>query len=263
MMILRAISEPQWRGAFPGNPLLDGPAVGEVVASQRREADQSSPDGLAVLGHELRTPVTVIKGYAQLLQRRGVYDVHAVEQIVEQADRMARLLHEVLDVSTLKAGRLPVNRVRTDLVSLAHSCADEARALTESHSIVVEAPTGPLEAHVDPERVRQVLENLLSNAVKYSPDGGDIRLRVEDRRPVAKVSVQDQGLGIAPEALPSVFDCFYRDAGTARVVEGAGLGLYIARQLVEAHGGHIWAESPRPGRGSTFCLTLPLLKEPW
>ena len=263
MMILRAMSEPLWRGAFPGNPLLDEPAVGEVVASQRRVAEQPPPDGLAVLSHELRTPVTVIKGYAQLLQRRGVYDEHAVEQIVEQANRMARLLHEVLDVSTLEAGRLPVNRVRTDLVSLAHSCADEARALTESHIVVVEAPTGPLEAHVDPDRVRQVLENLLSNAVKYSPGGGEIRLRVEDRRPVAKVSVQDQGLGIAPEALLSVFDCFYRDAGTARVVEGAGLGLFIARQLVEAHGGHIWAESPGRHGAAPSASPCPCLKEPW
>jgi signal transduction histidine kinase len=261
-MILRAMSEPQWRGAFPGDRLFDGPAVGDA-ASQRGMAEQLPLDFLAVLGHELRTPVTAIKGYARLLQRRGVYDGHAIEQILEQADRMARLLHDLLDMSTFNVARLPVNRVRTDLVSLAHSCAEEAWVLTESHVVVVEAPAGPLEALVDPERVRQVLENLVSNAVKYSPDGGEIRIRVEDRRPVARVSVHDQGLGLAPEALPCVFDCFYRDAGTARVMDGAGLGLFIARQLVEAHGGQIWAESPGPGRGSTFCLTLPLHGQSW
>jgi signal transduction histidine kinase len=260
-MILQAMSEPQWQVVFPGGPMLGGRAADGLLASQRRTSEPPSPDCLEVLGHELRTPVTVIKAYAQLLQRRGVYDAQTVEQIVEQADRMARLLREVLDTSRLDVGCLPVHRVRTDLGSLARACADEAQELAERHGVVVEAPTGPLEADVDPDRIRQVLQNLLSNAIKYSPDGGEVRLRVEQRGPIAKVSVRDQGLGIAPEALPSLFDRFYRGADTARVVEGVGLGLFIARELVEAHGGQIWAESPGPGRGSTFYLTLPLLEE--
>jgi CheY-like chemotaxis protein len=116
----------------------------------------------------------------------------------------------------------------------------------------------PLVGRWDAGRLDQVVANLLSNAIKYSPDGGEITIRAEQRGSQVEVSVQDQGLGIEPGYLPKMFDRFYRANTTASGVKGLGVGLYIARELIEAHGGRIWAESAGPGRGSTFWFTLPL-----
>jgi signal transduction histidine kinase len=121
----------------------------------------------------------------------------------------------------------------------------------------VDAPEAPLEGNWDHDRLMQVLDNLLSNAVKYSPAGGEIVVRLDDRGDAAQVSVHDQGNGIAAETLPRLFDRFYRTDNADTTARGLGLGLHISKLLVEAHGGRIWAESPGPGQGSTFTLVLP------
>ena len=139
----------------------------------------------------------------------------------------------------------------------AQACAEEAQATSGEHTIRVEAPDGPLEGIWDRDRLAQIFRNLLGNAIKYSPDGGEIVLRIEDRGDRAELSIRDHGLGIEAAALPKLFDRLYRAESSTGGVKGIGLGLYITRELVEAHGGRIWAESEGPGHGSTFRFTLP------
>jgi signal transduction histidine kinase len=145
-----------------------------------------------------------------------------------------------------------------DLVDLVYACAEQARGQAEDHEIRVDAPDAPILGVWDRGRLEEVVSNLLSNALKYSPDGGEVAVRVEECDGTARVTVHDQGIGIAPSQLPQVFDRFYRIRGTASTASGLGLGLSICKSLIEAHGGRIWAESEGEGRGSSFCFTLPL-----
>ena len=209
-----------------------------------------------MLHHDLKTPLTSIKGCAQLMQRRGQYSDWAMTAIVTEADRLTHLIDDLLDTLCLEDGRRELRRVELDLVALAHTMVESAQALTEMHIIRIEAPPGPLTGWWDRDWLERVFKNLLSNAIRYSQDG-EILVRVEDHGQEALVFVTDQGSGIPPEELPRVFDRFYRgDYATARKIEGLGVGLYCCKLLIEAHGGRVWAESV-PGQGSTFFFTLP------
>ncbi len=225
--------------------------------SGRRALERMQRNFLAAVSHELRTPLTAIKGFAQLLLRRGVEPSRTIQAIVGQADRLQRLTDDLLQVSRLEAGGLPLRRAPTDLVGVVHNSVEPMRLLSEEHEIRVEAPDFPIEGRWDGDRVGEILTILLSNAIRYSPGGGAIRVRVEDLGAEARVSVADRGVGIAPAELPRVFDRFYRVEAERMAGPGVGLGLYIAKTLVEAHGGRITAESAGPRSGSTFSFTLP------
>ena len=240
--------------------LEEGRVTGAVVAfrdiTERRALERMQREFIAMVTHELRNPVTSIMGFAELMQRRGLIE-QAVDTIAAEARRLDRLIGDLLDVTRLEVGRLELRRTSVDLVELAQATAEQAQALTELHAVRVEVAGEPRPGWWDRDRLGQVLRNLLSNAVKYSPEGGEIRIRVEHLDGEARVSVVDAGVGIAPEALPRLFDRFYRtDQALASGVEGLGLGLYITRSLVEAHGGRLWAESAL-GAGSTFTISLP------
>jgi signal transduction histidine kinase len=205
--------------------------------------------------HELRTPVAGIKGNAQLMQRRGQYSERAVEAIVAQADRLGRLIEDLLLASQIEADRLLLRRADRDLVGEAR---DAVAQLGEVGSVVrVEAPDAPLIVSIDRQRLGQVWANLLTNAIKYSPDGGEILVRVDRQANEARVTVIDHGVGIPPEAVPRLFDRFYRVAKAADEAPGLGLGLYLSTRLVQAHGGRIEVRST-PGQGSAFTVVLPL-----
>jgi signal transduction histidine kinase len=157
---------------------------------------------------------------------------------------------------------LDLTRSEVDLVALARRSVEQTRALAKGHHLRAELPDGPLTGWWDGDRLAQVMQNLLSNAIKYSPEGGEIALRVEDRGYEARVSVSDQGIGITPEALSRLFGPFYRAEGALTLgVQGLGLGLYITKALIEAHGGEIWVDS-EVGAGSTFIFTLPSTQPP-
>jgi signal transduction histidine kinase len=192
------------------------------------------------------------------MQRREAYSERAVKAIVDQTEQLDRLIGDLLLASSLEAGALTLRPERLDLVEKAKACVEEARAASGRHAVRVEAPDGPVVGTWDPDRLSQVLRNLLGNALKYSPDGGEIVVRVEDRGTEAEVAVRDQGLGIESEALSKLFGRFYRAESVAQAIHGIGLGLYVTKELVEAHGGRIWAESGGAGQGSTFRFTLPL-----
>jgi signal transduction histidine kinase len=165
------------------------------------------------------------------------------------------LVHDLSDVLSLETGRLEIRRERTDLGALAEEFAAAARGQSQRHEIRVEAPPEPVIGEWDGERLGQVLQNLIGNAVKHVPAGGEVVVRVEAGEGEVLLTVRDDGAGIAPEHLPYLFDRFYR-AGSGTGIPGLGMGLYIARMLVEAHGGRIWVESEL-GRGSTFLVALP------
>lgn len=234
-----------------GEPRQALGALGDWKAGRRRRSES-----VALLGHELRNPLTAIMAYAQLIQRRGAYDAKAITTIIAQAQQMQRLLDDLIASESSGVGELRLRRNDVDLVGIARAALHQWEVLSPGHSWRLETPDGSLTGRWDQGRLAQVFANLLGNAVKYSPGGGEILLTVEDLGATARVSVEDRGVGIAPADLSHLFDRSYRGAATADRVDGMGIGLYVAKVLVEAHGGSISVESLL-GRGSVFSFTLP------
>jgi PAS domain S-box-containing protein len=227
--------------------------------SERRAAERLQREFMAMVTHDLKSPLTSIKGFAQLMQRRQNYSPSATTAIVDQTTHLERLIDDLLDAARFEAGHAELRRQRVDLVALVRTVAAHAQAGSQAHSVRIEVAPGPIWGDWDPDRLAQVLRNLLSNAIKYSPDGGEILVeahRTEDGAG-AVVSVTDRGIGIPRQAQPRVFDRFFRVGDTDASPHGLGLGLHISRSLVEAHGGRIEVEST-PGVGSRFSFTLPV-----
>lgn len=227
-----------------------------------REAEELKSTFISIISHELKTPVALIKGYAETLQREDAkWDAATVQEslavITEEADRLADLIEKLLDASRLQAGALKLNRSEVALDALAARLVEKFKTQTTKHTLSVEFPHNFPTVLGDEERLTQVLSNLLSNAIKYAPGGGavTVRGRVEPEQVI--ISVSDEGPGIAAADLPRVFDRFYRgDFELTKRVKGTGLGLFLAKAVVEAHGGRIWVES-KPGKGTTFFFSLP------
>lgn len=223
----------------------------------RRAIEQERQAFVLLLAHEVRSPLTSIMGYVQLMQRRPGHDEAALAVVMAQARQINRLVDELLESSTRGSGQLHLEPRLMDLAALARVSAQQAQLLHPNHSLRLELPNGPLCGHWDGGRLAQVFANLISNAIKYSPAGGEIVVWVDDLGNVVRVSVQDHGIGISPDQLPHLFDQFYRVVSTAGQANGLGLGLHLVKMLVEAHGGSLGVESVL-GLGSTFYFTLPL-----
>jgi PAS domain S-box-containing protein len=226
-----------------------------------REAEELKSTFISIVSHELRTPVALIKGYVGTLRREDaewepsvVRDSLAV--IEDEADRLAALIDDLLDASRLQAGGLALNRSEVSLDALSRRVVERFRTQSDRHSFEVRFPSSFPLLQADEMRLTQVLTNLLSNAVKYSPDGGTIRLQGSLRPGEAVVCVADKGPGIDPADAPHVFDRFYRSTSAASRTKGAGLGLFLAKSVVEAHGGRIWLDTGRD-RGARICFSLP------
>lgn len=246
---------------------VDGAFLGAIanvrdITLQRNESEQQLTF-VSVISHELKTPVAIIKGYASTLARPDArWDAETINQglgvIEEEADRLDDLITNLLDVSRLQAGSLQLVFAPFELPPLVERVV-KGLAATAGEQFTWElrfAPTFPL-IYGDEARLRMVLTNLLTNAIKYSPNGGTIRIGgwAEDDR--ALVYVADQGIGIAPEDQERVFDRFVRvDNLSTRATQGVGLGLFLARAIVDAHGGNLTVES-LPGRGARFVMRLP------
>jgi PAS domain S-box-containing protein len=236
--------------------------VRDVTDRKREEELQST--FVSVISHELKTPVSIIKGYAGTLGRE---DANWSEEtlrdglkvIEEEADRLARQIQDLLDVSRLQAGGLHLDFTEWSLPDMAQTVVQAFAAQTGGgFEFELRFPPDFPAVQADYERVRMVLTNLVSNAVKYSPEGGLIRIGGRAESGMAIVYVSDQGVGIPPEEQERVFERFYRvDNRLRRETQGTGLGLYLTRSIVEAHGGTIRVES-HVGRGSRFLFTLPL-----
>jgi signal transduction histidine kinase len=226
--------------------------------SERRAVERLQQEFIVMVTHDLKTPLTSIKGLAQLMLRRQEYIPASLATIVSQSNHLERLINDLLDVAWMEAGRLELQFAPVDLCELARLAVSEAQSITSRHTIRLVMNEQPIVHDWDGDRIRQVLQNLLSNAIKYSPRGGEIIVGVCDD-PVARqacVSVRDQGLGIEPDLVPKLFSRFYRAKASLTAGEGLGLGLYISRSLVMAHSGRITVDST-PGEGSVFTFSLP------
>lgn len=225
--------------------------------TERKAADQARLDVLLLLAHEIRSPLTTITGYVQLMKRKDVNNQAALATILAQARQINRLASDLLDGSSRESDQLRLEPRLMDLTALARVSVQQAQLLHPERAVRLELPSDPLCGHWGEGRLAQVFANLIDNAIKYSPDGGEIVVSVDDLGSAARVSIQDRGVGISPDDLPHIFKQFYRVAATARQADGLGLGLHITKMLVEAHGGTLGVESAL-GVGSTFTFTLPL-----
>jgi PAS domain S-box-containing protein len=229
--------------------------------SRARRLDEMREEFLSTAAHEFKTPLAVVKAYAQLMARREPAEAQALAVIQRQVDRLNRLVQHLLDTSRLRLEGDTGHRERFDLTALAGEVLERARAAAPAHALRLEAPR-PAAVVADRERIARVLTSLVDNAVRFSPSGGVVEARVEADGEEATVSVRDHGLGIPPDRQAHVFERYYRaHAGTPDDYGGLGLGLDMSREIVRRHGGRMWFESA-PGVGSTFHFSLPLARRP-
>lgn len=226
-----------------------------------RQADELKSTFISIISHELKTPVALIKGYVSTLRREDAqWDPEIVkdslEVIEEESDRLAGLIENLLDASRLQAGGLALKQSDVLLPELAHRLAKRMQIQTAQHTIVVDFPADFPVILADETRLEQVISNLISNSIKYS-HGGEIHIRGQVNQDNVILCISDEGPGIAAEDMPHIFDRFYRAPEMARQTKGAGLGLYLARAIIEAHGGRIWVDS-EPGKGVRICFSLPI-----
>ncbi|MFN8480936.1 MAG: ATP-binding protein [Kouleothrix sp.] len=247
----------------PAGEFLGAIANVRDITEQQIEAEMQNTF-ISVISHELKTPVSIIKGYAETLAREdATWDVATLRDglnvIAEEADRLAAQIQGLLDASRLQAGGQRLELTDWALPPLAAQVVERiAAGAGERFSFELRFADDFPAVHADYERTRQVLENLVTNAVKYSPEGGRIRVAGRATAEQAIISVTDQGIGIPPEEQSKLFRRFYRvDNRLRRETQGAGLGLFLARAIVETQGGRIWVES-QAGRGSRFSFTVPL-----
>jgi signal transduction histidine kinase len=211
---------------------------------------------MADIAHELRTPLAIVQGTLEGLID-GVYprDDERLQGLLDDTRVLARLVDDLRTLATAEGGALALAKEPTDLVALANDVVAslDGQAQEAGITLRVDAPAGEIDpVTIDPVRIREVLTNLVANALRYTPRAGQIRIAIDSSSAAVDVRVSDTGSGIAPADLPHVFDRFYKGTGSS----GSGLGLTIARRLVEAHGGSIRAESV-PGQGTTIAFRLP------
>jgi PAS domain S-box-containing protein len=234
----------------------------EQAMEELKEKDKVKDDFLSLVGHELRTPLSNILGYAEYLAQGNLEEKEKDEfnqVIYQEARRLARLVNEILDMSRLESGRLIYQYVLTALDPVLKEAVDSLQVEAEQRKMTIHLSLGfGREIWFDRDRILQVMINLLANAVKYSEPGREIRVESKEVDQGAMVSVRDQGLGIAREDLKKVFEKFHRAENIEHHAQGAGLGLPIARRIIdEGHGGRIWLESEGLGRGSVFYFWIP------
>jgi PAS domain S-box-containing protein len=236
-----------------------------AARAEAETANRMKDEFLATLSHELRTPLTAMLGWARLL-RSGELDTdtaaRAVETIESNARLQAQLIEDLLDVSRIILGKLPLGVRPVELALVTEAALDAVRPAAAAKSIrlfrILDPATGLVSG--DPDRLQQVVWNLLSNAVKFTPAKGQVEIRLERLGRFAQITVNDTGKGISAEFLPFVFDRFRQaDSSSTRAHGGLGLGLALVRHLVELHGGSVHAASAGEGKGATFSVQLPLL----
>jgi len=231
-----------------------------AMAEDLERTERLRRNMVADVAHELRTPLSNIQGHLEAI-RDGLLPAEPAtfDSIYEEALLLARLVEDLQDLTLADAGQLTLIRQPSDVADIARRAAAAAQPPAEARGLTIETnlPGEPATAEVDPERIGQVLRNLLSNAITHTPEGGRVTVDLKDEGDELRLTVADTGVGIPPEDLPYVFERFYRvDRSRVRATGGAGLGLTIAKRLVEAHGGTIGVDSEL-GKGTQFTFTLP------
>ena len=233
------------------------------VTERMAQIEKNKSEFLNLASHELRGPITVIRGYVSMLQSGLLGHLNeggqkAANVMAAKVLEMNEVIEEMIESARLEEGGVTVRRVETDMRTVAREAADIVAPLMEAkHHLVMDLPDRRVRVNLDPERTKTIIANLLSNAIKYSPNGGDITCQVRSRNGIAKVAVTDQGLGIAQDDLGTLFTRFGRViTPETEHMKGTGLGLFLGRQLARLQGGDIAVISVR-GKGSTFTLQLP------
>ena len=233
---------------------------------ESRSLNRLKDEFVATLSHELRTPINAIVGWANLMasgKLSAADTARAIDVIVRNAGVQTQLISDLMDLSAVVVGKMRLDIQRADLAGIVGAAIESIRPSLATKGLTLDAglDAGPIELLADPARLQQVVWNLLTNALKFTPSGGRIDVRVERHDAFARVVVTDTGVGIAPDVLPRIFERFQQaDASTTRRHGGLGLGLAIARHLVELHGGSIWADSEGVGCGARFTVELGLLR---
>ncbi len=256
---------------YTASGIISGAMIVFQDVTAQKSLEQQKNEFFSMANHELRTPITIIQGFAELLQlaheqnpQLSPFAQTSLTTIVEESTRLTNLIEEMLDLSCIESCQFKLQYGSHDLLQVVRQVINNHAITTRKHHIhlVLEglAAEDTLPGHFDKKRMIQVISNLMSNAIKYSPDGGDITigLSLAAKRPDQVVlRVKDQGIGIAESDLPHVFKRFHRASTLDPAISGLGIGLSMAREIVTRHGGHIWVES-EPGKGSTFYVALPL-----
>jgi signal transduction histidine kinase len=233
------------------------------MSAELEQLEQLRRDLVANVSHELKTPISALRAHLENLHD-GVErpDPETLQVMLAQSERLGRLVDQLLELSRLESGDLPLRREQVPLGPLVSEVLSEIEVARAGSGVALgrEVPADLPAVFADRERIHQVLFNLLDNAVRFTPAGGRVTVSADRHNGSVDVHVVDTGQGIAPEHLPRLFERFYR-ADSARSLRegGTGIGLAIARSVVEAHGGRIWAES-EPGKGSVFTFELPVAR---
>jgi PAS domain S-box-containing protein len=243
-----------------------GRRIGTVTifhdVTKERELDRMKTGFLSTAAHELRSPLTSIRGFSEILLTRE--NIPAKEQrrfmehISKQAVNLTNIINDLLDISRIESGKgFSLSKTAFDLCDLIRqkTALYESSATTHRFSLILS--DGPVEVVADRDKMDQALENIFSNAVKYSPEGGDIRVSANNQQKSVLVVVEDHGIGMTPEQVRRMFDKFWRADSSNTAIEGTGLGMSIVKYIVEAHGGNVWVES-KPGEGTKVCFNIPL-----
>ncbi len=225
------------------------------------EADLRKDDFLSIASHELKTPLTTVKGYLQMVGMLlpQAASSNKLEEVLKKSDayidKLSHLISELLDVSKLKAGKMELHREDFDFDKMVHDCIENIQAGSQTHTIQVTGKSG-LMVNGDIQRLEQVINNLLTNAIKYSPVSKEVKVYISVISEFIKVSVTDSGMGIKREDQKKIFERFYRVQSIQRDFPGMGIGLYVCDQIIKSHHGTLWVESEE-GKGATFSFTLP------
>ena len=237
----------------------------QVVRAEAEAANRAKDEFLSVLSHELRTPLNAILGWSQILRKQHLSQdraMRALETIERNAQSQAKIIEDILDISRIITGKLRLQVQPVNLVTIIEAAIESVRLAAEAKSIRIKSILDSSNNHIsgDADRLQQVIWNLLSNAIKFTPQGGQVQIRLECVNSHVEIIVSDTGVGISPDFLPYVFDRFRQhDSTSTRSYGGLGLGLAIVRQLVELHGGTVSVASPGIGQGATFTIKLPVM----
>lgn len=231
--------------------------------TERKELEERKDEFISIASHELKTPITALKGYVQILKNRyktlDPFFTTILERIEEQTDRLTGLVSDLLDVSKIQEGKLHLRKDHILIDTLVQNVITDIRQTATTHKILLQKQAKTL-VFADKNRITQVLVNLITNAIKYSPKNSHILIQTQKRKDFIVVRISDQGRGIAEKNLSKVFDRFFQETQSENHTSGLGLGLYICSTIIKHHGGTIWVDSKK-GKGTTFSFSLPLEKK--
>jgi signal transduction histidine kinase len=232
--------------------------------TERKQLEQQKDEFISIASHELKTPITSVKAYAQILGQRfrkigDLKSVELAEKMDLQLDKLTSLIGDLLDVTKIEAGRIQFNESSFDFDELVNSITEDLQATTKKHHIIKELRQ-PIAVYGDPDRLGQVINNFIANAIKYSPQADKIIIKTRVDKTKVTFTVQDFGLGLSKDDQARVFERFYRVSGSDQnTYPGLGLGLYISSEIIKRHKGRIWVESKK-NSGSIFSFSLPVSK---